>query len=90
MFFSKLSVLTVHNTANWNYHDVFLYFKYFESKSNVLYCCRRIRDHRGERVSAKVDNNESLIIKEVGDLDSHRHPPNPEDVEKETILSQIK
>lgn len=67
----------------------FLYFKHLESKSNVVYCCCRIRDQRGERVSAKVDNNESLIIKEGADLDSHGHPPDPEEVEKESILSQI-
>lgn len=72
------------------YHDGFLYeFKHLESMSNVVYCCCRIRDQRGERVSGKVDNNESLVIKEGADLDSHGHPPDPEEVKKESILSQI-
>lgn len=68
----------------------FLYLKHVGSKSNVVYCCFHIRDQHGERVSAKVDNNESLIIEEGGDLDTHGHPPDPEEVEKERILSQIK
>lgn len=76
----------VNGTKSCMYHAVFLY----ESKSNVVYCCCCIRDQRGERVSAKVDNNESLIIEEGGGLDTHGHPPNPEEVEKERILSQIK
>lgn len=49
----------VNGTKACLYHEVFLYFKHFESKSNVVFCCCRIRDQRGERVSAKVNNNES-------------------------------
>lgn len=42
------------------------------------------------RVSTKINNNRILLIKKIWGSDSHGHPPDPEEVEKKTILSQIK